>query len=736
MAEKKQSEKKEYRSSSLTYAIVFLAVGVLINILGSMAASALNLPLYLDSIGTVLAAVLGGYLPGIIVGFMSNIINSVNNPINGYYASISVLLACAASYLANHGYFEKIWKALFTVFPLALIGGGLGSMLTYGLYGLNMGEGISSSMTQSLLGSGHFSVFAAQLSSDILLDLCDKLITVIIVFLISRMIGPALREKLQFKTWHQRPLTSEEKKQIDLASTKGRSLRSKILVIMGISVIFIALVTTTISYTLYKNTTIDEYRQMGEGAARLVASVVPGDRVDEFIANGESAEGYKTIENQLAQIRTTSDNIMYVYSYQIREDGCYVVFDLDTEDTPGDEPGAKIEFDEAFMPFLDELLAGKRIEPIESNEKFGWLMTMYEPIYDSNGQCKAYACVDISMEEVRTSEFIFLAKVFSLFVGFTILVLAVGLWLADSNLITPINSMAYAASRFAYESEEDREDSVKYFKGLDISTGDEIENLYDSFSMTIAETVHYIAEVQEKSDVITKMQNGLILVLADMVESRDKCTGDHVRKTAAYCRIILEQLRRNGEFKDQITDEFIEDVVNSAPLHDIGKIKVSDVILNKPGKLTDEEFEEMKKHTLAGNEIIQQAMELVSSDTGYLKEAKNLAMYHHEKWNGKGYPTGISGEEIPLSARVMAVADVFDALVSKRSYKKPFTFDQAIGIIEEGAGSHFDPRVAKAFLDVKDQAKEIAESFSMNTGMINLEDLHLADAKRPENKTA
>ena len=166
------------------------------------------------------------------------------------------------------------------------------------------------------------------------------------------------------------------------------------------------------------------------------------------------------------------------------------------------------------------------------------------------------------------------------------------------------------------------------------------------------------------------MQNGLIMVLADMVESRDQCTGDHVRKTAAYSQVILEQMRKEGLYPDILTDEFIEDVVNSAPLHDVGKIQVSDTLLNKPGKLTDEEFTRMKYHTTAGGEIIAHAIALVS-DTGYLAEAKNLASYHHERWDGKGYPEGLKGEDIPLSARVMAVADVFDALVSRRSYKAP-----------------------------------------------------------------
>ena len=163
-------------------------------------------------------------------------------------------------------------------------------------------------------------------------------------------------------------------------------------------------------------------------------------------------------------------------------------------------------------------------------------------------------------------------------------------------------------------------------------------------------------------------------------------------------------------YADRLTDAFMEDVVNSAPLHDIGKIHVPDAILNKPGKLTDEEFHRMQEHTTAGKEIIESTISSVSVEAGYLKEARNLAAYHHEKWNGKGYPCGLAGEEIPLSARIMAVADVFDALVSTRSYKKPFPFEKAMDIIREGAGSHFDPLVAQAFLNAEDEVRRISEA--------------------------
>ena len=211
------------------------------------------------------------------------------------------------------------------------------------------------------------------------------------------------------------------------------------------------------------------------------------------------------------------------------------------------------------------------------------------------------------------------------------------------------------------------------------------------------------------------MQNGLIYILADMVESRDKNTGDHVRKTAAYVRLIMKKMKEKGIYADMLTDEYVEDVANSAPLHDVGKIMVSDTILNKPGKLTDEEFAMMKSHTTAGSRVIESAMSLVS-DSSYLQEARNLATYHHERWDGKGYPSGKAGEDIPLSARIMAVADVFDALVSKRSYKEPFSFEKAMNIIQEGAGSQFDPRIAQIFVDAEEEVLEITRTHQSQLG--------------------
>jgi response regulator RpfG family c-di-GMP phosphodiesterase len=204
--------------------------------------------------------------------------------------------------------------------------------------------------------------------------------------------------------------------------------------------------------------------------------------------------------------------------------------------------------------------------------------------------------------------------------------------------------------------------------------------------------------IRRLSESTMKMQDGLILTMADMVESRDSDTGAHVQKTAAYVKIIVEGLKKKGYYAEKITPKFISDVVRSAPLHDVGKINISDKILNKPGKLTDEEFEIMKTHTTAGKEIIEKAISTVKGGS-YLKEARNMAAYHHERWDGKGYPDGLHGEVIPLSARIMAVADVFDALTSKRVYKPAYPLEKALDILRDGAGTQFDPKCVEVFLE-------------------------------------
>lgn len=210
------------------------------------------------------------------------------------------------------------------------------------------------------------------------------------------------------------------------------------------------------------------------------------------------------------------------------------------------------------------------------------------------------------------------------------------------------------------------------------------------------------AELVANQDRINQMQERIISGLASLIESRDLETGEHVARTSAYVKKIATDAREDGIYVDQMDDRFISMIGRLAPMHDIGKIVVSDQILKKPGRLTDEEYEQMKKHASAGGDVVQQVLRGITDDE-YLAFASDIATYHHEWWDGTGYPEGLKGEEIPLSARIMAIADVFDALISERCYKKAMPREKAFEIIQKEAGTHFDPKLAEVFLNHREE---------------------------------
>ena len=530
---------------------------VFINIAVNRIVVHMGLPLYVDNIGTILGAVYGGYLPGIFIGYVTNIINSTDNIENMYYAGISVLIGLSATFFAQKGFYKKLWKALLTVPVLAFMGGGVGSILTWFIYGSDK-------------------TFFAQLWYDFRIDLLDKLITVLGAYLLILVLPQNISSFLELTDWRQRRMTKEELKQEEKNVTRGLSLRGRISLMITLVMIAGTFTTTIISYVLYRGFAIEQMDNLG-----------------------------------------------------------------------------------------------------------------------------------FTMAEVNMYSISFVAKVMSLFLGFFVIVIVLCIWFAQYHLTYPIDAMTFASAEFHYNTDKEINESVEHLKGLEIKTGDEIENLYNVLTKTISDTAFYIEDIKTKSEQIKNLQSGLIYILADMVESRDKCTGDHIKKTAGYVRLILDLLKENEVYPGQVNDEYIHSVINSAPLHDVGKIKISDLILNKAAKLDDDEYENMKQHTLFGKDVIERAKKL-SPGSDYLDEALNLATYHHEKWDGTGYPQGLKGEEIPLSARIMAISDVFDALLSKRSYKNPFTFEQAMNIIKEGSGTSFDPKLVELFVNNEERVKAIA----------------------------
>ena len=222
-------------------------------------------------------------------------------------------------------------------------------------------------------------------------------------------------------------------------------------------------------------------------------------------------------------------------------------------------------------------------------------------------------------------------------------------------------------------------------------------------------------EVKEKTENIVMMHNKLILGMATMVESRDNSTGGHIRRTSDVVRILVDEIRKDASSdkknilllfgREGLTDEFCDDVIRAAPMHDLGKIAVDDAVLRKPGKFTPEEYNEMKKHAAEGARIVDSILE-GTDNSSFHKVAVNVAHYHHERWDGSGYPEGLSGDNIPIEARIMAIADVYDALVSKRVYKDEFSFEDADRIMMESMGKHFDKRLEKYYVAARLRLEE------------------------------
>ena len=343
-------------------------------------------------------------------------------------------------------------------------------------------------------------------------------------------------------------------------------------------------------------------------------------------------------------------------------------------------------------------------------------MSVFYPVKDSFDNCICFVCGDVTLTYFADYMRKFILQVGVILSGFFVLIVAYALWTTDVYSTYPISSMAEMLDRFSKQGnlQEQLDENVREIRALDIKTGDETEKLYHSICSMSLSQAEQMRSIRKLSESTAKMQDGLIMTMADMVENRDYDMGAHIQRTTAIVRIVLESLKKKGYYVEKLTPKFMSDVIRSAPLYDVGKIKVPNEILFKPGKLTDEEFEIVKTHAAEGKKILDNAISTSNGDN-YLKEARNMAAYHHERWDGTGYPDGLHGEVIPLSARIMAIADVFDDITSDRVYRKAYSFDKAIEIMEGYSGTVFDPKCVEAFMDALPEIKVIMMKYGNNS---------------------
>lgn len=234
--------------------------------------------------------------------------------------------------------------------------------------------------------------------------------------------------------------------------------------------------------------------------------------------------------------------------------------------------------------------------------------------------------------------------------------------------------------------------------------------LVTSLAITSVILVAYCAMENAANSALIQYHEEVIYAFSDVIEGRDGSTGEHVKRTVAYVQLIVDALRENGIYADELDSEYTDYLIKAAPMHDFGKIAVTDTVLQKPGRLTTDEYEIMKTHTVKGADMIKASLATLE-EPGYITMAWQVARYHHEWWNGSGYPEGLSGNRIPLCARVVAIADVFDAVSQDRCYRGAMSLDESFAVIEQGAGVQFDPLIAKAFLQSRDKVEKIFYQF-------------------------
>ena len=235
--------------------------------------------------------------------------------------------------------------------------------------------------------------------------------------------------------------------------------------------------------------------------------------------------------------------------------------------------------------------------------------------------------------------------------------------------------------------------------------------LLSSLCVTVIVLGVYINQENPSVTELTHYHDEMIMGFATLVENKDGSTGGHIKRTTMYVNLLAGELRRRGYYREILTKDYMRNLRMAAPMHDIGKIAIPDVVLQKPGKLTDEEFAIIKQHTLSGGKIVQETFGNLGNEQ-YAQMAYEVAHFHHEKWNGKGYPEGLKEKEIPLCARIMAIADVFDAVSEKRCYRDAMPLEQCFDIIRYGSGQDFDPLLVEVFLDIRDAVERVHTDFN------------------------
>ena len=667
-------------TSPFTWLVIVISIGLNFGLSYLISANfhSIGVMLYLDCVFTILVSCIFGYFPGLVVGMGTNLLNCVFDGDSIYYAFISGLIAMLAGLLMRTGMFRKWWGYILAVLLFSFFGGGVGSVLTYFLYGQSV-DVVTPSLTADLYNNFGFTPFWANYVASSLWDMLDKTITMAIVLGVF-LLYPNNERALEFfpNTFMLRKPWNVPAKRKFYQHISIHSLDFKIISIMTFAYVLLASSVAMVLGISYHNTAFDEAGDTARQYATAVTYVIDGDEVNLWMSHQDEIKaapttyGYSHTFAGLESIKISSNKVLDVYVFTT--DG-KTVLDLEYGVTALGEP---LHHQEEYEEFL---AMGDIDRYFEHNGEHGHFLGYYCPILDGEGKTVAYAVANLDVSMIR------------------IQVMSTVVQIVDSEM------RAYEAiGPRKWLTSKARKQLVK------LRGKDEISNLSALSHSTMDLASESILKIEEQAAKLIATQKGVVFALAEIIESRDKCTADHTTRTSHYSGMIARELVKEGKYTEIFTEQFLDDFAIAAALHDVGKIKIPDAILNKPGKLTKEEFDVMKEHTLEGEKIIELALKGIGVSSEYLETARQVSGSHHERWDGTGYPRGLKGDEIPLCARIVAIADVFDALTCLRPYKEPWPFEKALATIQEESGTHFDPELVDAFVAIKDEVKEYLDS--------------------------
>lgn len=440
---------------------------------------------------------------------------------------------------------------------------------------------------------------------------------------------------------------------------------------------------------------------LATNCAKIASNMLYNAPLDEFLTKGKN-DLYNKYRAQLLVIcKNFNLRYLYVYIPDFENNKLTSIFDMAgrAEDNTPDKVwklGQVVDWKftqeekNAFYGLDDDML-------VELNDQYGHVITRYIPVYNNKNKIVALLGVDFDYNaykhKIVTS---FIMGLLFMFLCLLSIYIVLVLYLKQI-IVKPIKLISSRMNNFL-------KDNTTAIEPITIKSGDELELMAASFNRMVADINSYVKQIYD-------MQMETIFSLARLAQSRDDDTGKHLDRVQQYCYVLAQKLAQDSPYSEQIDDNFIKNVVNASILHDIGKVAISDLILLKPGKLTDEEFAEMKKHTTMGAQTLSEVHSKFGNNS-FIEIGRLMALYHHERWDGRGYPEGLKGEEIPLAARIMAIADVYDAISTKRVYKDAFPQEKCVAIIQEGKGTQFDPIIVDAFLETVDTFNKIREELS------------------------